>query len=150
MSHIQPDRFQSSEESSPHEVKKTIKKDKTTKKEKKDKKTAKKDKTKKDDEDDDADHDHNPLRGGKKNDDDDDDDNEGNDLFGELEGLDALGGAKNTENPKKRPATSSKGTKGGSQKKPAKRSFGDDADKACDFFVPRYDTNFTIKTSGDG
>jgi hypothetical protein len=82
------------------------------------------------------------LRGGKK---DDGDDDEGDDLFGELEGLDELEGGKDSEKPKKRPATSTKGTKGGSLKKPAKRNIWDDADKACDFFFSRYDKNTPLQ-----
>ena len=142
-SHIVPERFHSSEESSPGQQgkdgskpkgkgeKKTEKKKKKKSEKKKSEKTKsekkKKNKRNKNDEDDDEEEegsecDHEPIGRGKDDDDDDDEENEGSGEFPDLAGysdLLNLGGRKGKDTEtKKRPAASSKT----SSKKPSKRT----------------------------
>lgn len=119
--HLMPDRFQSSEESSPpapadgKKGKSKKEKQKKTGKKSKDKKTKKNKKDKNDDDEEESEHDHVPLGGDDSDEDaDDDDDMGGLDGYDDLlnvEGEGSKGGAK------KRPASS----KAAPRKRPAKK-----------------------------
>ena len=137
---IVPDRFQSSEESSPPGQGKKSDKSGTKKKTKKSKTSSKKEKGKKskkskskrdeDDEDDDPDADHQSLG----NEDDDDDDDEGS--FDDLDGYDELVlGQEGRQKPHasmKRPATASKRAP---KKTTSKEMRGRDQGPSQDFLI---------------